>query len=591
MSEASPPGAPTGGVAGPAITGAPTTAVPTTEALTADGVTAAELADIAERPTFRLATLDRELLASPLVLRAVAGLVLGLAALAWPGRTDRIVARLVGVALVWLALTAIRAAVVARPRRWMTIPLAAAAIAVGAFLVLSPDQSAVLLGRLIGAALLVGALRRAATGLRTDGDRTWPLVAGALAASGVLLLAFPDQLLALATTAAAGAWIAGSLLALAIAVDDRHAELRAGVGDRGAVELVAHWLADRPKSAGAREALYRKILFDGDGTRVRIFRFFTLMAFASFIASMGVVTDSTAVVIGAMLIAPLMTPLMGMAISLVMGWPNRLVRSAGVALGGIAVAIGTGLLVGRLAPTIIDVETNTQILGRSSPTLLDLATAVAAGAAGAYGLSRPDVSDSLPGVAIAISLVPPLTVTGIAYSQAEWGAGSGALLLFTTNMLAILIMGGVMFVLTGVTPLARVAESQQRVRTWLAGVAVAAAVVLGGLLLNGVESATEFLEQSEVETAVERWMEAAPEHRIGPVQLDRDLVTVLVIGPSEGLGDVDDLAAELTDALGRPIDVDVRLLVEERLSSGADDGDAGGDGGAGGDGAGGGDGG
>jgi len=160
-----------------------------------------------------------------------------------------------------------------------------------------------------------------------------------------------------------------------------------------------------------------------------------------------------------------MTPLMGMAISLVMGWPNRLTRSAVVAAAGILLAISIGLLLGWIAPTVIDTTTNGQILARSTPTILDMITAVAAGAAGAYGLSRPDVSDSLPGVAIAISLVPPLSVVGIAYSQSDWEAGSGALLLFATNMVAILIVGGITFVFTGVTPLARITENQHRVRT------------------------------------------------------------------------------------------------------------------------------
>jgi uncharacterized hydrophobic protein (TIGR00271 family) len=204
-------------------------------------------------------------------------------------------------------------------------------------------------------------------------------------------------------------------------------------------------------------------------------RFVTLMTFAAVIATMGVLNDSTAVVIGAMLIAPLMTPLMGIAISVVMGWPSRLTRSALIALAGVVLTIAISYLLTRMAPATFDPTTNGQIVSRSTPTVVDLITATAAGAAGAYGLSRPDVSDALPGVAIAISLVPPLSVIGIAYAEEEWAAGNGALLLFTTNALAIVIMGGVTFVLTGVTPLRQVAENQQRVRT-----ATASVVALGG---------------------------------------------------------------------------------------------------------------
>ena len=262
-----------------------------------------------------------------------------------------------------------------------------------------------------------------------------------------------------------------------------------GVASMGESQgLVRAWLDARHKTADDRRTLYAKILYEGPDTRRRLARFLILMTFAAVIASMGVVTDSTAVVIGAMLIAPLMTPLMGTAISLIMGWPGRLRRSALVAGGGIVLAITVGVVIGLVAPTEIDTLANTQITARSNPTMLDLITALAAGAAGAYGLSRPDVSDALPGVAIAISLVPPLTVVGIAYSQGDVGSGNGALLLFTTNMLAILIMGGVTFILTGVTPLARLTDQQHRIQTWLGTVAVAAVAVVGLLALNGPRS-------------------------------------------------------------------------------------------------------
>jgi len=291
------------------------------------------------------------------------------------------------------------------------------------------------------------------------------------------------------------------------------------------------------------------------------------MGFAAVIASMGVVTDSTAVVIGAMLIAPLMTPLMGTAISLIMGCPGRQRRSALVAAGGIALAIGIGVIIGLVAPTEISTMTNDQIIARSNPTMRDLITALAAGAAGAYGLSRPDVSDALPGVAIAISLVPPLTVVGISYSQGDVQSGNGALLLFTTNMLAILIMGGVMFVLTGVTPLARLTDQQHRLRTWSGAVAVAAIVVIGALAINGAEITRNSLERSRVETTVAGWVAPAEQFTTAQVGIEGDTVTVVVVGPDEGLPMVQPLADDLSTELGRVISVEVRHVVEQRASA------------------------
>ena len=523
-----------------------------------------QLADTTERTSYTLVPVDAALLTNPAVLRAIAGIGIGLAVLLWPNRTDRILARLVGIALVWLAVTAIHAASKRRPRGWLTIVGSIVALAEGTLLLLTPDRSATFLGRAIGIVLLAVALRDLILRPRMHDDRVAQAPTIALVAAGGLLLAYPDEVLAAATTVTAVAWIAMSLMVVVISLDAR---TTGTTSYSGAGELVIAWLNDRPKSADDRQDLYAKILFEGPNTKHRVARFFALMGFAAVIASTGVLSDSTAVVIGAMLIAPLMTPLMGMAISLVMGWPNRLARSATIAFGGIVLAIGLGALLGLIAPTVIDTTTNSQIAGRSSPTILDLITAVAAGGAGAYGLSRPDVSDSLPGVAIAISLVPPLSVVGIAYSQADWSAGNGALLLFTTNMLAILIVGGLTFIVTGVTPIARATQNQHRVRTSLSAVATAAIIVVAGLLLNGAQTASNLLEQSRMESTVDDWLTDAPLHNLVSADIDDDTVTAVVVGPSDGLPAVPKLADSLADALNRGIDVDVRLIVEERLTA------------------------
>ncbi len=415
-------------------------------------------------PGFDFNRIDLAMLGNPLVLRAAAMVALSVLVIFWPERSNRVLSVLVGLGLIAGFATSGLAAVKARPRHWGLFGTAGLGIATGLFLVLVSDQSEVVLARILGAALVILAARDLYTDWNKESetwDRNWSAArtfAGICA--GGLLLVFPSQVFSALVTVVAIASIAVSALVLTILLD-RERQVSAEYHQAGT--LLVAWLLERPKTLEDRQALYRKIIFDGSQTGKRIVRFFTLMTFASVIASMGVITDSTAVVIGAMLIAPLMTPLMGMALSLVMGWPRRLARSALVAFGGIAVAIGIGLVLGLTVPTVIDVSTNSQILSRATPTVLDLITAVAAGAAGAYGLSRPDVSDSLPGVAIAISLVPPLTAVGISFSQGEWDAGNGALLLFGTNMLAILTVGALTFVFTGVAPVERLAENQQRV--------------------------------------------------------------------------------------------------------------------------------
>ncbi len=525
----------------------------------------AELEDGVEETPFTLAQIDTALLTSPAVLRSIGGIAIGLAMLAWPDRSDRVLARLIGLAFIWLAAVALRKWASGRPRDWFAGVAAAATLAMGAVLFIAPDQSTIFLGRLLGAAL-VGLAALSAYRLWRTTQPDWARLAlyGLAAAIGLLLIVMPEA--AIGTVTALGAIWAVTVSALMLVVSlDARTDGVATYSDT--TELVSTWLRDRPKSVDARQSLYDKILYEGPTTQTRVIRFFALMGFAAVIASMGVITDSTAVVIGAMLVAPLMTPLMGMAISLVMGWPNRLTRSAALAAGGIVFAISIGALLGLISPTIIDTTTNSQILARTSPTILDLITAVAAGAAGAYGLSRPDVSDSLPGVAIAISLVPPLAVVGISYSQGDWTAGHGALLLFATNMIAILLVGGLTFILTGVTPLQRVAESQHRVRTAVIVTCTFAVFIFGALLLNGAEVTENTVRQSTIESTVDDWLPEDAMHRLVSVDIKGSTVTAVVVGPSTGLPEVTALADTLSDELDKTITVNVSLVVEERLTA------------------------
>lgn len=524
-----------------------------------------ELVDTNEATPFSLTRIDTKLLKSPVVLRSAAGIAIGLAMLTWPNRTDRILARLLGIALVWFAAGALRVGVRSRPRDWFTLLASAATVAVGVLLLVNPDRSTVFLGRLLGLTLIGWALHGTYKIFRSSktetGQRT---LLGLAAAVGLVLILQPVAVFGTIIAIGAIFSILVSMLMLIISLDAR----TTGTATyQGTAELIETWLRDRPKAVDARQTLYDKILYEGASTQTRVIRFFTLMGFAAVIASMGVITDSTAVVIGAMLVAPLMTPLMGMAISLVMGWPNRLTRSALIASGGIVFAIGIGALMGLIVPAIIDTSTNTQIVARTSPTILDLITAIAAGAAGAYGLSRPDVSDSLPGVAIAISLVPPLAVVGISYSQGDWVAGNGALLLFATNMIAILCVGGLTFILTGVTPIARAAENQHRVRTALGVTLTAAVLVFGGLLLNGAQVAENTLQQSTVESTIDEWLSESTEHRLVNAQIDGSTVTAVVVGPSTGMPSVQVLADQLSEQLDKTIMANISLVVEERLSA------------------------
>jgi len=186
-------------------------------------------------------------------------------------------------------------------------------------------------------------------------------------------------------------------------------------------------------------------LRQGD-VRAKQSAFWTMLTLAGVIATAGVLADSTATVIGAMIIAPLSTPIMGIALGIVKR--ERVRAGRFVALGAVVVVL-IGVLATLLIPGDIDLQGNSQITGRTSPTILDLVAAIATGIAGAVGLSRRDVAAVLPGVAIAISLVPPLAVVGVCLGEGEITMAMGALLLFLSNLVALVLAGTVIFAALG----------------------------------------------------------------------------------------------------------------------------------------------
>jgi uncharacterized hydrophobic protein (TIGR00271 family) len=518
---------------------------------------------------YDLARVDFARLLSPNAIRRMLGIVVALMVMFWPQRSDAVLGRLVGIGLIGYGVVTLWSLRRVRPVPWFVAGVSLVVTALGAAMVAFPVQTEVALGRIFGLALIAGGIAKLfeSPGQNEPIDVRWRWTSAfSVMAVGVLVALFPSELLSALTVSLAILWVAFELLSLSVLLNpDRDAD----APRTPTTELVGQWFADRPKAVDDRQRLYRELLYEGDGTRAKITRFLTLMVLASVIASMGVVADSTAVVVGAMLIAPLMNPLMGMALSLVMGWPNRLARSSLIALAGIVIAIGVGTAVGLADFAIVDTLTNGQIVSRSNPTIVDLVIAVAAGAAGAYGWSRPDVSNALPGVAVAIALVPPLTVIGISYSQGDWESGSGALLLFATNAIAILVVGAAVFVLTGVAPLTRASENQDRVRTSLAAVGGAAAIITAAVVLNGTTVATNVFEQNAASRVVSSWLESFPDHTTVAVSVTGDTVSVVLAGPVlEQSPSADALATDLGAELGREITVDLRIRLESRDVSG-----------------------
>ncbi|MBF0603871.1 MAG: TIGR00341 family protein [Nitrospirae bacterium] len=177
--------------------------------------------------------------------------------------------------------------------------------------------------------------------------------------------------------------------------------------------------------------------------------FMALMILSAFLALFGLYSDSSPVIIGAMILAPLMGPIISLSMGLARGH-ILLIRES---LKTLATGIGLALLCGIVVATGIPLRTLTQeMAARLSPNLLDLGIAVVSGMAGAYANTREELTKSLAGVAIAVALVPPLCVVGIGLGWMDREVILGASLLFTTNLVGIAVSASLTFLALGFAP-------------------------------------------------------------------------------------------------------------------------------------------
>ncbi len=192
--------------------------------------------------------------------------------------------------------------------------------------------------------------------------------------------------------------------------------------------------------------------------------YFVMISLASVIATLGLVLNSAAVIIGAMLVAPLITPVLAISLGIVQGDVRLLRYALESTIKGVILAIILAALLAAVSPLV---DLNTEILARARPHLVDLIVALASGAAGAYAIARKDVSEALPGVAVAAALVPPLGVTGIGIAMRNTQVTGGALLLFATNLTAISLIGSLTFLLLGFRPAVEAKERRIQLRRGL----------------------------------------------------------------------------------------------------------------------------
>lgn len=326
---------------------------------------------------------------------------------------------------------------------------------------------------------------------------------------------------------------------------------------------MSDWTAAFRVDEGDVERIQDRLWLSRGARRRNHSAFWILLVLSAVIASAGVVATSTATVIGAMIVAPLMTPILGTALAIVLADRREMVRNLLIVLVAAAVVIGVGFGVGMTIQLDVVAATNDEVAGRVSPRLIDLVAAVATGMVGAFALVRSDVSDTLPGVAIAISLVPPLAVVGLTLESGATDEAAGALLLFGTNVAAIVATGTAVFLafrVRGVAARADIGVGHLRGRT-LAVVAASLLVVAVPLTAGSVSAAREQLVVAQAQPVAEDWASELG-WTVTDVYLRGDTLHVVVLGlrQAKNLG-VAALREDLAAAGVDEPDIEVTLVL------------------------------
>jgi uncharacterized hydrophobic protein (TIGR00271 family) len=207
-----------------------------------------------------------------------------------------------------------------------------------------------------------------------------------------------------------------------------------------------------------------------------------------------------------MLIAPLMSPILGIAAAMVMGWTARMLR---LLLGVLAASVGTVALA-FVIPYAVDMPRGMliphQVMARTAPGLEDLAIAVAAGLAGAYVQMRKEEAELLPGVAIGVSLVPPLCASGLLLYFGESALAWEATLLYLTNLAVIVLCALLVFLWLGLRPAMR--KMGHAVRVGFGATATFVVVAFIGLELarQTIERFQDARDEELVSLAVQEWI-------------------------------------------------------------------------------------
>ncbi|MER2515494.1 MAG: DUF389 domain-containing protein [Candidatus Accumulibacter phosphatis] len=297
--------------------------------------------------------------------------------------------------------------------------------------------------------------------------------------------------------------------------------------------------------------------------------YYVLLLASGGIAAFGLLANSAAVVIGAMLVSPLMAPIFGIALALSRG-DLHLLRNALVAeFGGVLLIVAFALLLGLLPFAL---EVTPEMLARTRPSLLDVFVAALAGLAGGLAMVDERTSPALPGVAIATSLTPPLATSGLSLAFGAFDGAWGAFLLFFANFLTILAVSAAIFILAGFVTRAEIGTRTDFLKRFsAAGIGLlAVATILTRQLIVTID---DWRLNQAIVTTIEHAIADNPGARLARVIYDQDAngsvnVLATVNTPRSFTPQkVDAIQHAIADSVNRPISLFVRCAITHDVAA------------------------
>lgn len=290
--------------------------------------------------------------------------------------------------------------------------------------------------------------------------------------------------------------------------------------------------------------------------------YYLLLFLSGTIATLGLLANSSATVIGAMIVAPLMGPIEGISFAIVMANRRLLKRAClSLVLGSLLTVLTAAIISDAAGITSLTAE----ISARTKPTLIDLGVALAAGATGALAKSRRGISDALPGVAIAVALVPPLSVIGIGIAFASPTVFWGSLLLFLTNLVGIIFSGGLVFLSQRYGSIARAKRGMT--------IAITTLLCLGLPLSLSFQDLALQKQASVTANRIIRSNAALADSSIQSISVQREdgrlnvYLDVEAVPETINKEQVDSVRNSLSESLKQPVSLHVDVIPIERLSS------------------------